>query len=105
MIFVALLGVFTLSCTAESRLSQALKPVASEFAILSVDKVSAVDLAVLNAGLRKGLRSGVRLSVFEADTIVGELMIADVSLDRSVALLIGDFQISPNARVELNISR
>lgn len=101
----AVMSVAALAC-AESRLSQAVKPLSNEaMSVVKIDKSSPVDLAVIDAGLRRGLRAGLRLSVTEANAHVGDLIIAEVSLDRAVALLVGNFDISEGAKVAINVGR
>lgn len=100
------LGTANASVCAESRLSKALKPIGEGvLSVVSVDHASPADLAVLDGGLRRGLRSGLTCSVMNAGEVVGEVIVAEVSLDRAVALVLGNYDIKPGSEVFINIGR
>lgn len=105
--FAAALASFACPAGAESLLSQAVRPLSSApMSVVKIDKSSPMDLAVIDGGLRRGLRPGVRLSAKSGDgSPAGELIVAEVSADRSVALLVGNADIRPGTEVALNIGR
>ena len=105
-IIVALFLTVACVVRADSLLSQAVKPLSGgAMSVVKIDKSSPVDLAVIDGGFRKGLRSGVRLSAKAADGSDGELIVVEVSSDRSVALLVGNFELQEGAKVVANIGR
>lgn len=89
----------------ESRLEQAVKPSASQLGITLVDKDSPADLVLINGGLSAGLRTGVICSVESEGEVVGQLMLVDLALDKSVAVMLGEYEIPADAKVVVSIEK
>ena len=79
---------------ADSMLAESLTNAGATLRVIKLDSSSPADLLLIDGGVRNGLRAGLRCSAFaSADEKIGEVMIVEAGFAKSVALVLGDFNV------------
>lgn len=98
-------GVAFADSISESVLAKSLDNSESTLKVLKIDNSSAADLVLIDGGLRNGIRAGLLCSAINPDEQIGQVMIVEANLTKSVALVLGDFNLVEGSLVRFNLAK